>query len=210
MGTSDEVVAGRGRFIAFEGGEGTGKSTQARLLATRLGALLTREPGGTGLGERIRHLVLDNDVDPVADRTEALLFAAARAQHVAEVIRPVLDSGRHVVTDRFLHSSVAYQGYGRGLPAGEIADLSRWATAGLVPDLVILLEVAPAVAATRLDRPLDRLEATGGRFHDRVQAGFEELAAEDPAGWVVLDGDEDVDVLAATIEAVVRERLELS
>jgi len=210
VGTSDEVVGGRGRFIAFEGGEGTGKSTQARLLATRLGALLTREPGGTGLGERIRHLVLDNDVDPVADRTEALLFAAARAQHVAEVIRPVLDSGRHVVTDRFLHSSVAYQGYGRGLPAGEIADLSRWATAGLVPDLVVLLEVAPDVAATRLDRPLDRLEATGGRFHDRVQAGFEELAAEDPAGWMVLDGDQDVDVLAATIEAVVRERLDLT
>jgi dTMP kinase len=201
---------GRGRFIAFEGGEGTGKSTQARLLALRLGALLTREPGGTGLGERIRHLVLDNDADPVAERTEALLFAAARAQHVAEVIRPVLDSGRHVVTDRFLHSSVAYQGYGRGLPAGEIADLSRWATAGLVPDLVVLLEVAPAVAADRLDRALDRLEATGGRFHDRVQAGFRELAAEDPAGWVVLDGDQDVDALAATIEAVVRERLGVS
>jgi dTMP kinase len=201
---------GRGRFIAFEGGEGTGKSTQARLLATRLGALLTREPGGTGLGERIRHLVLDNDADPVAQRTEALLFAAARAQHVAEVIRPVLDSGRHVVTDRFLHSSVAYQGFGRGLPTGEIADLSRWATDGLVPDLVVLLEVAPAVAARRLDRPLDRLEATGDRFHDRVRAGFRELAAADPAGWVVLDGDEDVDALAATIEAVVRERLDLS
>jgi len=210
VGTSEGAAAGRGRFIAFEGGEGTGKSTQARLLATRLGALLTREPGGTGLGERIRHLVLDNDVDPVAERTEALLFAAARAQHVAEVIQPVLDSGRHVVTDRFLHSSVAYQGYGRGLPAGEIADLSRWATAGLVPDLVVLLEVAPAVAATRLDRPLDRLEATGGRFHDRVQAGFRELAAGDPVGWVVLDGDQDVDALAATIEAVVRERLDVT
>ena len=117
VGDEDRAGAGRGRFIAFEGGEGTGKSTQARLLASRLGAL-TREPGGTGLGERIRHLVLENDADPVAERAEALLFAAARAQHVAEVIQPVLASGRHVVTDRFLHSSVAYQGYG-GLPRGD-------------------------------------------------------------------------------------------
>src|SRR5437868_1181176 len=129
--TTGADSAARGRFIAFEGGEGTGKSTQARLLADHLEALLTREPGGTGVGERIRHLVLDADGDPVAERAEALLFAAARAQHVAEVIRPVLEAGRHVVTDRFLHSSVAYQGYGRGLPPGDIADLSRWATGGL-------------------------------------------------------------------------------
>jgi dTMP kinase len=194
----------RGRFIAFEGGEGTGKSTQARLLADRLGALLTREPGGTGVGERIRHLVLDADGDPVAERAEALLFAA---QHVAEVIRPVLEAGRHVVTDRFLHSSVAYQGYGRGLPPGDIADLSRWATGGLEPDLVVLLEVGPEVAAKRLDRPLDRLESTGGNFHERVRAGFQALAAADAERWVVLDGDQDVDDLAATIEATVRDRL---
>src|SRR4051794_10796846 len=101
--------APRGRFIAFEGGEGTGKSTQARILADRLGALLTREPGGTGLGERIRHLVLDTGADAVGTRAEALLFAAARAQHVDEVIAPSLAAGRHVVTDRFVHSSIAYQ-----------------------------------------------------------------------------------------------------
>jgi dTMP kinase len=153
--------------------------------------------------------VLDTDVDPVADRAEALLFAAARAQHVAEVIRPVLETGRHVVTDRFLHSSVAYQGYGRGLPPGDIADLSRWATAGLVPDLVVLLEVAPEVAARRLDRPLDRLEATGGRFHERVQEGFRALASEGGEDWIVLYGDQEVDALAAKIAATVQERLDL-
>jgi dTMP kinase len=198
---------GRGRFIAFEGGEGTGKSTQARILAEGLGALLTREPGGTGLGERIRHLVLDTGVDAVGSRAEALLFAAARAQHVEEVIRPSLEAGRHVVTDRFLDSSVAYQGHGRGLPADEIADLSRWATDGLVPDVVVLLEVGPEVVARRLDRPLDRLEATGGDFHRLVGDGFRALAAADPDRWIVLDGDQDVDALAATIAAAVRDHL---
>jgi dTMP kinase len=204
---TDATASARGRFVAFEGGEGTGKSTQARLLATTLDALLTREPGGTGLGERIRRLVLDQGADPVGERAEALLFAAARAQHVVEVIRPALEAGRHVVTDRFLHSSIAYQGYGRGLPPGDIGDLSRWATAGLRPDLVVLLEVAPEVAARRLDRPLDRLEASGSAFHERVQDGFRALAAEDPERWLVLDGDRDVGALAAEIAAAVRDRL---
>jgi dTMP kinase len=199
-------TVGRGRFIAFEGGEGTGKSTQARLLAERLGALLTREPGGTGLGERIRDLVLRPGADPVGDRAEALLFAAARAQHVGEVIEPALASGRHVVTDRFLHSSIAYQGHGRGLPPEEIEQLSRWATAGLVPDLVVLLEIAPEVAARRLDRPLDRMEATGRAFHDRVHDGFRALAAADPDRWLLLDGDQPVEALAATIAAEVSQR----
>jgi dTMP kinase len=197
----------RGRFIAFEGGEGTGKSTQAHLLADRLGALLTREPGGTGLGERIRHLVLDTGVDAVGSRAEALLFAAARAQHVDEVIRPALEAGRHVVTDRFLHSSIAYQGHGRGLPPDEVAELSRWATGGLEPDVVVLLEVGPEVVARRLDRPLDRLESTGGDFHRLVGDGFRALAAAEPDRWVVLDGDQDVDVLAATIADAVANRL---
>jgi dTMP kinase len=203
-------MSGRGRFIAFEGGEGTGKSTQAALLAERLGALLTREPGGTGLGEHLRDLVLAPDGVAVGERAEALLFAAARAQHVEEIIRPALESGRHVVTDRFLHSSVAYQGYGRGLPPAEIVDLSRWAGDGLVPDLVVLLEVPPDVAAQRLARPLDRLESTGRAFHERVRAGFRTMAENDPGRWVVLDGDREVDPLAATIASVVRQRLQLA
>ncbi|MBV9952729.1 MAG: dTMP kinase [Acidimicrobiia bacterium] len=201
---------GRGRFIAFEGGEGTGKSTQAGLLAASLDALLTREPGGTGLGEHLRDLVLAPDGVAVGERAEALLFAAARAQHVEEVIRPALESGRHVVTDRFLHSSVAYQGYGRGLPPAEIGDLSRWAGDGLVPDLVVLLEVPPDVAAQRLARPLDRLESTGRAFHERVRAGFRAMAEADPARWVVFDGDRAVDALAATIASVARQRLQLT
>jgi dTMP kinase len=202
-------MSGRGRFIAFEGGEGTGKSTQAGLLAKTLDALLTREPGGTGLGEHLRDLVLAPDGVAVGERAEALLFAAARAQHVEEIIRPALESGRHVVTDRFLHSSVAYQGYGRGLPPAEIGDLSRWAGVGLVPDLVVLLEVPPDVAAQRLARPLDRLESTGRAFHVRVRAGFRAMAENDPGRWVVLDGDREVDALAATIAAVTRQRLQL-
>jgi dTMP kinase len=202
-------MTGGGRFIAFEGGEGTGKSTQARLLASTLDALLTREPGGTGLGELIRDLVLEPGGVPVGERAEALLFAAARAQHVEEVIRPALATGRHVVTDRFLHSSVAYQGYGRGLPPAEIGDLSRWAGDGLLPDLVVLLEVPPDVAAQRLARPLDRLESSGRAFHERVRAGFRTMAEADPARWVVLDGDRGVDALASTIHSVVRQRLRL-
>jgi dTMP kinase len=198
-------VSGRGRFVAFEGGEGTGKSTQARLLAEALDAVLTREPGGTGLGERIRRLLLEAG-DPVGARAEALLFAAARAQHVDEVIRPALEAGRHVVTDRFLHSSIAYQGHGRDLPPDEIAELSRWATEDLQPDLVILLEVTPEVAGRRLDRPLDRMEAAGDGFHDRVRDGFRALAAADPGRWVVLDGDRPVDDLAASVADEVRTR----
>jgi dTMP kinase len=202
-------VSGRGRFIAFEGGEGTGKSTQASLLAASLDALLTREPGGTALGEHIRDLVLAPDGVAVGERAEALLFAAARAQHVEEVIRPTLEAGRHVVTDRFLHSSVAYQGYGRGLPPNEIGDLSRWAGDGLLPDLVVLLEVPPDVTARRLDRPLDRLESTGRAFHERVRAGFRTMAESDPTRWVVVDGDREVDALAATIASVAKQRLGL-
>jgi len=202
-------MTGRGRFIAFEGGEGTGKSTQAALLAKSVDALLTREPGGTSLGEHLRDLVLSPDGFAVGARAEALLFAAARAQHVEEIIRPALDSGRHVVTDRFLHSSVAYQGYGRGLPPAEIGDLSRWAGDGLLPDLVVLLEVPPDVAAQRLARPLDRLESTGRAFHERVRAGFRTMAESDPGRWIVLDGDREVDALAATIASHTRQRLQL-
>ena len=187
----------RGRLIALEGGEGSGKSTQARLLAERLDAVLTREPGGTRLGEQIRHLVLDGaDMDP---RTEALLMAAARAQHVAEVIRPALESGRHVVTDRFTPSSLAYQGFGRGLDASEIAALSRWATGGVSADLVILLDVSDEVSRQRVGQPRDRLEAAGDDFHDRVIAGFRQLAALDDGSWEVVDGSASIEDVAARV-----------
>ena len=190
----------RGVFVAFEGGEACGKSTQAALLATSIDALLTREPGGTPLGEEIRTLLLhaDHDVDA---RAEALLMAAARAQHVAEVIEPALASGRHVVTDRFTASSLAYQGFGRGLPIEDVRALSRVATAGLEPDLYVLLDVAPEVAATRRDRAHDRMEAAGDAFHRRVRDGFLALAEDDPDRWLVVDGADAVEAIAAAVRS---------
>lgn len=180
-----------GRFIAFEGGEGCGKSTQARLLADRLGATLTREPGGTELGARLRAVLLDPASD-LADRTEALLMAADRAQHIAEVVRPHLAAGRDVVTDRSAYSTLAYQGYGRGLDVEELTQISDWATAGLWPDVTVLIDVPGEVAARRLagagDRSgPDRIESLGDDFHRRVVAGFHQLA-RDRAHWLVVDG----------------------
>jgi dTMP kinase len=187
----------RGLFIAFEGGEASGKSTQAQRLATRIDALLTREPGGTPLGEQIRSLLLDPD-RVVDERAEALLMAAARAQHVHDVIEPALASGRHVVTDRFTASSLAYQGFGRGLPMAEIEALSAFATAGLAPDVYVLLDLDPEVAAARRSRSHDRMEAAGDAFHVRVRAGFLTLAEADPR-WIVVDGAASADEVEATI-----------
>ncbi len=179
-----------GRFIVFEGGEGSGKSTQAALLARRLGAVLTHEPGGTEVGARIRAIVLDPAVGSGLDfRAEALLMAADRAQHVAEVVAPALAAGRDVVTDRFSASTLAYQGYGHGLPRHDLARLSEWASDGLEPDVVVLLEVDAVVAAARQgNRPLDRLEAHDAEFHRRVRDGYRALAAADPGRWVVVEG----------------------
>jgi dTMP kinase len=177
----------------FEGGEGSGKSTQAALLASRLGAVLTREPGGTEWGRRIRSLVLDAAVaTPLDVRAEALLMAADRAQHVAEVIRPALARGVDVVSDRFTGSTLAYQGFGRGLPVSELAELSSWATGGLEADLVILLDVPAEVAATRRKAEADRMESAGDVFHRRVAEGYLALAAGDPARWRVVDGSGSV------------------
>lgn len=171
-------------FIAFEGGDAVGKSTQAARLANRIGAVLTREPGGTAVGEHVRELLLDPTVtlDPWA---EALLMAGARAQHVVEVISPALDAGRPVVTDRYAHSSIAYQGYGRGLPLDEVRLLSDRATGGLWPDLVILIDVPDDVAQSRL-RGRDRFEAEAWSFRAKVADGFRRMAAEE--GWAVVDG----------------------
>ncbi|MDQ1357639.1 MAG: dTMP kinase [Acidimicrobiaceae bacterium] len=196
-----------GRFIAFEGGEASGKSTQAARLASALGAVLTREPGGTELGQHIRELVLGAGVAEGVDvRAEALLLAADRAQHVASVIRPALVSGRDVVTDRYASSSLAYQGYGRGLDVADIRRLSDWASGSLWPDLVILLDVPAEVAQRRLASSgvgLDRLEAAGDEFHQRVAGGFRELAASCPETWRVIDGSRAVDEVSAEVMEVV-------
>lgn len=199
-------------LIAFEGGEGTGKSTQARLLAERLDAVLTREPGATSVGAAIRALLLDADpgaagLDP---RAEALLMAADRAQHVAEVVRPALAAGRVVVTDRYVGSSLAYQGHGRELGVEAVRALSTFATGGLDADVVVLLTVPPAVRAERLTArgvAADRLEREGHGFHERVEAGFRSLAAADAGRWLVVDGDGTVEAVAERVWAAVAPRL---
>jgi len=192
-----------GRFIVFEGGEGSGKSTQAARLADRLGAVLTREPGGTAIGGALRALLLDARTTGLDDRAEALLMAADRAQHVAEVIRPALSSGRHVVSDRYIGSTLAYQGFGRGLPVDDLRRLSAWAAAGLTPDLVVLLDVPRELGSTRAagraDLAPDRVEAAGDGFHDRVAQGYRALAAADPGRWVVVDGTARTDEVEALV-----------
>jgi dTMP kinase len=195
-----------GHFIAFEGGEGSGKSTQAARLAERLGAVLTHEPGDTALGLRVRALLLDPGAIEITPRAEALLMAADRAQHVAELVRPALTSGRTVVTDRYTGSSIAYQGYGRQLSPQEVAALSEWATDELRPDLVILLEVPPSVSDARTGGARDRLEAAGAAFHARVHDGFLAQAIGDPERWAVIDGTRSPDDVAASIWEVVSVR----
>jgi len=196
-----------GRLIVLEGGEGSGKSTQAERLATRLGAVLTHEPGATELGAALRRLLLDERSAPVDERAEALLMAADRAQHVAEVIGPALAEGRTVVCDRYVGSSLAYQGVGRGLGVAAVAALSAFAVAGRTPDVVVLLDVPPDVAAARLaDRAgdADRLEAAGEEFHARVRAGYLALAADDPDHWLVVSGaGGPVEVAGAVVDALV-------
>lgn len=196
-----------GRFITFEGGEGSGKSTQARRLAARIDAVLTFEPGGTDIGARVRELLLDPATRGLADRAEALLMVADRAQHVAEVIGPALDDGRHVVCDRFSGSTLAYQGYGRGLDVGELATVSAWAAAGREPDLVVLLDVPTELARTRLAEVPDRFERAGDAFHERVVHGFRSLAAADPDRWVVVDGSGPVDEVEQLVWDQVAARL---
>lgn len=194
-------MAGRARFIVLEGGEGTGKSTQAARLAEDLGAVLTREPGGTAAGEHIRSLILDPVLPVLEARAEVLLLLAARAQHVTEVIAPALAAGRHVVCDRFAGSTLAYQGYGRGLDPTELAGLSKWAAGGLEPDRVVLLEVPPDEARRRLvgRGGADRMEGEGPAFFARVAEGFRALAAADPDRWRVVDGDAPPDEVAQRV-----------
>lgn len=202
----------RGLFVTFEGGDGSGKSTQVQLLRAAveragLDATVTREPGGTAIGERLRAVVLDPDASLMADRAEALIYAAARAQHVEEVIRPALDKGHVVLCDRYVDSSVVYQGVGRGLGEPQVAELNRWATAELVPDLVVVLDIDAAEGLRRRGEAPDRLEAAGADFHDVVNAAYRELATQDPARYLVLDASVPAEQLHATIRDVVMARL---
>jgi len=200
-----------GAFIVLEGGDASGKSTQAPLLVERLRGLgrevvETFEPGATPAGAAIRALLLDGDgaIDPT---TEALLLAADRAQEVADVIRPALARGADVVSDRYVPSSLAYQGVGRGLGVDEVDRINRWATGGLDPDLVVVLDVDDEIAESRRAAPGDRLERAGAEFHAAVRNAYRKLAGE--RGWVVLDGNADAGTVANQVWDVVRERLGL-
>jgi dTMP kinase len=190
-----------GLFVTIEGIDRSGKSTQARRLAEALGdeALIVREPGGTPAGERIRDLLKDPAVD-LDPRAEALLFAAARAELVASVIRPALEAGKVVISDRYLDSSLAYQGHARGLGEAEIARINAWA---LEPDMTVLLRIDPDAAAERAGEA-DRFEVEGHELQRRVAEAYEALAAADPQRWKVIDAARDADAVAADILGLVK------
>lgn len=199
----------RGRFIVFEGPDRVGKSTQVERLVAVLGAVATREPGGTAVGAEVRELLLDHRTDGLDPRAEALLMAADRAQHVAEVVAPALAAGRHVVSDRYLYSSVAYQGAGRELGEDRVRELSLWAVDGLEPDLVVLLDAADDPLAARRPGDGDRLEREGDDFFARVGASYRRQAAADPDRWVVVDARADVEEVHRAVLAAVTARLEI-
>jgi dTMP kinase len=199
----------RGRLIALEGIDGCGKSTQAALLADHLDARLTFEPGATPLGTALRQLVLNPTLPDVDPRAEALLMAADRAQHTAEVIEPLLVEGISVVTDRFTGSTLAYQGFGRQLDLAALVALNQLATAGTSPDVNVLVDVPLEVARARMEPArADRLERLGPAFQDRVADGYRQLAHSDPDGWVVIDGTGDVAVVAQRVHRAVDDRLD--
>ncbi len=195
-----------GLFITLEGGDGSGKSTQSQALAAWLRdagrtVLETREPGGTDLGVELREIILHRR-GYIAPRAEALLYAADRAHHIATLVRPALERGEVVLQDRYLDSSVAYQGAGRVLAPTEVRDLSLWATEGLLPHLTVLLDLDPELGRARLDASrtrYDRLEAEQAEFHERVRQGYLALAADEPDRWLVLDASLPVDELQSSI-----------
>ena len=205
--------AGGGALITFEGGEASGKSTQVELLAGWLteqgySVVTAREPGTTAVGLATRRALLDVD-DELAPHAELALFIAARAQLAASVVSPALAAGKVVLLDRFGDSSVAYQGYGRGLEPERIAEWNLWATRGLVPDLTILIDVPVSDAVDRRgDKPPDRLERAGNEFHERVRAGYMRLATNEPYRFFVLDGRQPIDELQSAIRSRVGELLE--
>ncbi|MGW7078674.1 dTMP kinase [Streptomyces sp. NPDC054866] len=203
-------IAATGFFIALEGGDGAGKSTQAEALAEWIRAkghevVVTREPGATPVGKRLRSILLDVSSAGLSHRAEALLYAADRAEHVDTVVRPALERGAVVISDRYIDSSVAYQGAGRDLSPTEIARISRWATAGLVPHLTVLLDVSPEAARERFTEAPDRLESEPAEFHARVRSGFLTLAAADPGRYLVIDAAQEPEA----VTTVARHRLDL-
>lgn len=208
------AAGGPGLFVTFEGGDGAGKTTQASLLEQWLvgegrEVVRTREPGGTEVGVRIRDIVLHHR-GHIAARAEALLYAADRAHHVETVVQPAIARGDVVIQDRYLDSSVAYQGAGRVLDADDVRALSLWATGGLLPDLTVLLDLDPTAARRRLDaddKPFDRLEAEKSDFHARVRAGFLTLAEREPDRFVVLDATQPPEILAARVRDAVSARV---
>ncbi|QKW16976.1 dTMP kinase [Verrucosispora sp. NA02020] len=211
-----EPFVSAGLFVVFEGGEGAGKSTQLAQLAERLrgdgrDVVVTREPGATAVGTRIRSMVLDTTGDEApSPRAEALLYAADRAHHVATVVRPALVRGAVVISDRYVDSSLAYQGAGRTLPVDEVSWLSSWATGGLKPDLVVLLDVDPRTGLSRVaarSQAADRLEAESVGFHERVRYAFLDLAAADPKRYLVLDGSRPAEEIAEQVAGRVEELL---
>jgi dTMP kinase len=202
------VYSESGLFLCFEGGEGAGKSTQSGLLRDWLvdqgrEVLLTFEPGDTHVGRDIRRIVLDPATGHLADRTEALLYAADKAEHVEKVVRPALAAGSVVITDRYVDTSLAYQGTGRGIDTAELEHVLRWATGDLRPHLTVLLDVEPSAGLGRFEER-DRIEAESLDFHTRARDGFLALAAANPEHYLVLDARADRDELAQSI----RDRVE--
>ncbi|GAA3790317.1 hypothetical protein GCM10022226_06550 [Sphaerisporangium flaviroseum] len=202
----------RGMFIAFEGGEGSGKTTQSRLIAIWLrdqgfDVVQTREPGSTKVGMRLRAILLDSAHQGLSARSETLLYAADRAEHVEKVIRPALERGAMVTCDRYVDSSLAYQGAGRELEAQDVAKVNSWATGGLVPDLTVLIDVPPSVGLARLGSPADRIESEPLEFHERVRREFRALAAADPDRYLVVDGTQPQEQISLLIQDRIREIL---
>jgi dTMP kinase len=199
-----------GKYIAFEGLEGCGKSTHVKRLATRLNAVMTREPGGTVVGSMLRNILIDPANTNLSPRAEALLMASDRAQHIAELISPTLASGQHVVSDRSVYSSLAYQGYGREQDLAELKRINDWAIGGLWPELVIYIEVPTEILIERMKkRELDRFEREDSEFFKRVADGFSQMAAADPKRWLIIDGTPDKDDLEKIISTGVQERLSI-
>lgn len=208
--------AKRGLFLAVEGGDGAGKTTQSDLLETWLAERgvacdRTREPGGTPIGEKIRSLLLDHGQGEIDPRTEALLFAASRAAHVVQRIEPALAAGTWVLTDRYVDSSVAYQGVGRGLGTETVASVNDWAIGGLQPDLTIILDLDPEISRERMtargDGRADRMESAGEDFHARLRSAFLDRAAEEPSRYLVVDAAQNPETVQEQIRARVEELL---
>ncbi len=204
------MYADRGLFVCFEGGDGSGKSTQSRLLADALGerghtALLTFEPGDTEVGRKVRQIVLSPETGDLSPRTEALLYAADKAEHVHRVVLPALERGEVVITDRYVDSALAYQGAGRALALDEVAWVNRWATGDLRPHLTVVLDLEPQAGLGRFEAR-DRIEGAGLELHQRARQGFLDLAAAAPEHYLVLDARESVeDIASAILYRVLRE-----